>query len=108
VISQGRLLADVPMADFVQGGTGTHVKVHSPQADRLRDLLRARGVAVRPCAQPDRLEVRGIAAHEAGRIAAEHGIAVYELATRHASLEEAYFELTGSTVEFGARTGDDQ
>jgi ABC-2 type transport system ATP-binding protein len=38
------------------------------------------------------------------RLAAGHGIPVYELATRNASLEEAYLELTGDSVDHRAAT----
>jgi ABC-2 type transport system ATP-binding protein len=48
------------------------------------------------------LAVSGMDASVIGRLAAEHDIAVYELATRHASLEEAYLELTDGSVDYRA------
>ena len=39
------------------------------------------------------------------RSAAEHGIAVHELSPREASLEAAYLELTGDSVDFRVEVG---
>ena len=39
-------------------------------------------------------------------LAREHGISVHELTPRHASLEEAYMELTHDSVEYRADVPD--
>jgi ABC-2 type transport system ATP-binding protein len=48
------------------------------------------------------IEVRGMTAEAVGDIAFEQGIRLHELATVHASLEEAFMELTASSVEYHA------
>jgi ABC-2 type transport system ATP-binding protein len=41
-----------------------------------------------------------MAADAIGDLAARHGIAVHQLITRHASLEEAYLDLTGASTDY--------
>ena len=43
-----------------------------------------------------------MAAAPIGDLAAEHGIALHELTPQQASLEEAFFELTDSAVDYHA------
>ena len=64
-------------------------------------LLAARGAAV--TAEPGGgLAVSGLDAPAIADLAREHGISVHELTPRHASLEEAYMELTRDSVEYRA------
>jgi ABC-2 type transport system ATP-binding protein len=102
VIGHGRLLADAPIEDILSRGP-TSVKVRSPRADELGRLLVGRGATVRPV--DNHLEVTGMAAAPIGDLAAEHGIALHELTPEQASLEEAFFELTDSAVEYHAGGG---
>lgn len=85
VIGRGRLIADTPMQELLQRGS-TRVRVRSPQAQRLAQLLRAERATVE--FQGDgALLVRGTqAAEDAGELAARHGIALHELVTRQAPL----------------------
>jgi len=99
VIGRGRLLADTSTAEFVSR-TGQDVLVQSPRAAELAGLLTARGAAVSP--EDSGLAVTGMAAAAIGDLAATHGIAVHQLITRHASLEEAYLDLTGASTEYRA------
>jgi ABC-2 type transport system ATP-binding protein len=102
VIGRGRLIADVPISDFVRSGSGGDVLVRSPRGTDLAVILTAAGGNVVP--EPDGgLSVTGLDAPSIAAIAAEHGIAVHELATRAASLEEAYMEMTADSVEYRAQ-----
>ena len=102
VIGRGRLIADVPISDFVRSGSGGDVLVRSPRGTDLAAILTAAGGNVVP--EPDGgLSVTGLDAPSIAGIAAEHGIAVHELATRAASLEEAYMEMTADSVEYRAQ-----
>jgi ABC-2 type transport system ATP-binding protein len=101
VIGRGRLITDVPISDFVQSGSSGDVLVRSPRGTGLAAILTAAGGNVVP--EPDGgLSVTGLDAPSIAQIAAEHGIAVHELATRAASLEEAYMEMTADSVEYRA------
>jgi ABC-2 type transport system ATP-binding protein len=46
------------------------------------------------------IEVRGMTTEAVGDIAFEQGIRLHELSTVHASLEEAFMELTADSVEY--------
>jgi ABC-2 type transport system ATP-binding protein len=99
IIGKGRLLADVPVAEMIARASGTVVRVRTPQAARLRELLATPGVTVAEDG-PDRLEVTGLSSDEIGLLAADHQIPLFELTPVHASLEEAFMDLTRDSVEF--------
>ncbi len=100
IIGRGRLLADTSTAQFVSG-TGQDVRVLSPRAWELASLLTASGAVVTP-EDDGGLAVTGMDAAAVGDLAASRGIAVHELMARHASLEEAYLALTGTSAEYRA------
>jgi ABC-2 type transport system ATP-binding protein len=102
IIGRGRLLADTPTDRFVSG-TRQDVLVRSPRAGELAGLLTARGAAVRPEGDGG-LSVTGLDTPAIGDLAAGHGIAVHELVSRHASLEQAYLDLTADSTDYRART----
>ncbi|GAA4735959.1 ABC transporter ATP-binding protein [Phytohabitans rumicis] len=101
VIGRGRLIADVPMADFTRGAARGRVRVRSPQAPALRDLLAGPDVEI-TSASPGVLHVAGLRAEQIGDAAAEAGLTLHELAAEEASLEEAFMELTKDAVEYQA------
>jgi len=100
IIGRGRLLADVATDEFVSG-TRHDVLVQSPRAVELASLLTASGAVVEP-EDDGGLAVTGMDAAAVGDLAVSHGIAVHQLITRHASLEEAYLALTGASTEYRA------
>ncbi len=103
VIGHGRLLADAPLDEILARGTSS-VKVRSPQEDELGRLLTGRGATVSTV--DGHLTVTGATAPDIGDLAAQHNIALHELTPLQASLEEAFFELTGPDVEYHAGPTD--
>jgi ABC-2 type transport system ATP-binding protein len=101
VIGRGRLLADTSTAQLIESSTRRDVLVRSPRAGELTGLMTARGAAVTR-EDDGGLAVTGLDAPAIGDLAAEHGIAVHALVPRSASLEEAYLDLTGDSVEYRA------
>jgi ABC-2 type transport system ATP-binding protein len=101
VVGRGRLLADMPMADFIAQASPTVARVRSPHATRLRELLLADGVTVRSAASGV-LEVEGLASEAIGERAAAEGLTLHELSSRQVSLEDAFMELTRDAVEYEA------
>ncbi|MCW8101486.1 ABC transporter ATP-binding protein [Streptomyces tauricus] len=100
IIGRGRLLADTTVDTFVrESGAGT-VKVVTPEAGRLTQLLAAPHVDVSSSASGT-LDVRGTDAEHIGRTAA-HGIPLFELTPHAASLEEAFMDLTRDSLEYTA------
>ncbi|MEV8596636.1 ABC transporter ATP-binding protein [Streptomyces sp. NPDC052012] len=101
VIGRGRLLADTTVTEFVRhSGAGT-VKVVTPEAAALADLLTAPGITLTTDA-PGTLTVHGTGPEHIGRTAAAHGIPLFELTPNTASLEEAFMDLTRDAVEYTA------
>jgi ABC-2 type transport system ATP-binding protein len=105
VIGKGRLLSAGPLADFVAQSSSRSVRVQSPQAAALRDLLVGDGVSV-TSSRPGVLDVQGLEAAEIGERAAAAGLVLHELFVQEASLEEAFMELTRDAVEYHATTAE--
>ena len=101
VIGRGRLIADTTTAELIESSTRRDVMVRSPRAAELAELIGARGATVKR-EEDGALAVAGLDAAAIGDLAAEHGIAVHALIPRTASLEEAYMDLTGESVDFRA------
>jgi ABC-2 type transport system ATP-binding protein len=101
VIGRGHLIADTSVDEFVRRASGSVVRVRSPQAVRLREVVLADGVTV-TSAEPGLLEIEGLTAARIGEAAAANGVVLHELTPMQASLEEAFMELTREDVEFKA------
>jgi len=106
IIGRGRLLADIPAAEFVSRAH-QDVLVKSPQAAELSALLTASGATVTP-QDAGGLAVTGLQAPGIGDLAAAHGISIHELVPRHASLEDAYLELTSGSADYHSLAWPDQ
>ena len=103
VIGRGRLIADTSVDDFVRRASSKIVRVRSPDATRLVEIVAAAGAtSVRN--GPDLIEISGLAAEQVGEAAAAHGIVLHELTPQQATLEEAFMTLTSDDVEFRAAT----
>ncbi|MGH2971334.1 MAG: ABC transporter ATP-binding protein [Gaiellaceae bacterium] len=101
VIGRGRLIADTSVEEFVRRASGAIVRVRSPQATALRDLVLGDGISV-TSEESGVLEISGITTDMVGDVAAANGITLHELTLVQASLEEAFMELTRDDVEFRA------
>jgi ABC-2 type transport system ATP-binding protein len=102
VIGRGQLIADTAVAEFVARGARPHVALRTPSPVALTATLTAAGGAVAP--GPDgRLEVTGLTAAEVGDLARAASLALHELATQRASLEDAFMELTAGRVDYLAK-----
>jgi ABC-2 type transport system ATP-binding protein len=101
VIGRGKLIADCSMSEFIAGSSAAAARVRTPMAD---DLIKAVTAAGATTATDDdgAIEVRGMSAEAIGDIAFDQGIRLHELTTVRASLEEAFMELTASSVEYHA------
>ncbi|MEV7445174.1 ABC transporter ATP-binding protein [Streptomyces sp. NPDC091204] len=102
VIGQGRLLADLPMADFIQQNSRSYVRLRSPQQERLKDVLHDAGINAVSVPATGTLEIDGASAEQLGELAARHQIVLHELSPQRASLEEAFMRMTADSVEYHA------
>jgi ABC-2 type transport system ATP-binding protein len=102
VVGRGKLIADTSVADIVaQASRNAAVRVRTPNAALLREVLAADGSAV-TSVERGVLEIHGLSSEAIGEIAARSGIVLHELTPQQASLEDAYMALTGDSVEFRA------
>jgi len=99
VVGQGRLIADLPIAELIASATVRPVRVRTPDAGRLREVLAGPDVAV-SSAEPGLLEVTGVPVERIGQLALDNGIVLYELTPQLASLEEVYMDMTRDVVEY--------
>jgi ABC-2 type transport system ATP-binding protein len=101
VIGRGKLIADCTVAEFIAQNSSETVRVRTPQQDVLTRAVAAAGGTVHDDGNGV-LVVQGLAAGRVGDIAFDNAVRLHELAPAHASLEEAFMELTASSVEFHA------
>ncbi|MFD1504259.1 ABC transporter ATP-binding protein [Georgenia yuyongxinii] len=99
VIGKGRIITSGPVQDVIDGVAGTTVRVRSPRAADLADMLQRAGASV-SSAEAGVLDLRGVTAEQVGETAAANGIVLHELSPQRASLEEAYMTLTQDAVEY--------
>jgi ABC-2 type transport system ATP-binding protein len=101
VIGRGRIIADMPLAELIDRNSGERVEVRAADPKRLAADLRAAGAQV--TLEPNEtLDVVGLGSRQIGELAAERGHVLHQLRDVTASLEEAYFRLTGESVEYHA------
>jgi ABC-2 type transport system ATP-binding protein len=96
VIHRGRLRAHSTLAELTGRGTGVSaVRVRSPQADRLAELIGPTASVV----EPGLIRVGDSTPERIGDLAAANGITLHELVDERAdpSLEEVFLELTRDT-----------
>jgi ABC-2 type transport system ATP-binding protein len=101
VIGQGRLLRNEGVSEFVESSSEHWVLVRSPQLAQLSAALTGAGARVKVGIEGS-IEVSGLDSQAIGDIAAARGLALHELATQRASLEDAFIDLTHDSVEFRA------
>jgi ABC-2 type transport system ATP-binding protein len=99
VIGRGRIIADAPIQDIIDGKGHRRTRVRSDQPEKLMHLLAGAGVSVEQ-QENELLEVTGLDPRQIARSALDGGVLIYELTPLQASLEEAYMELTKDEVEY--------
>ncbi|HET6286405.1 ABC transporter ATP-binding protein [Amycolatopsis sp. QT-25] len=98
VIGKGRLISQSSTEDFVSRAAENTVKVRSPQLPALRAALTQASAQV---TDADRaLVVSGLDSEKIGEIAAANQIVLHELSPQTGSLEQAFMQITGDSVEY--------
>jgi ABC-2 type transport system ATP-binding protein len=101
VLGRGRLIAETSVEDFTAHATAAGVLVRTPETVRLGQVLAAPGVTVTDDGT-DLLRVSGATAEQIGTAAWRAQLPVYELTPAHASLEEAFMQVTKDSIEYHA------
>ncbi len=101
VIGRGKLIADCTVDEFIAANSQQTVRVRTPQQDQLSKLVATAGGTVRETGDGT-MVISGLEPSQVGDLAYENSVRLHELAPVHASLEEAFMELTASSVQFHA------
>jgi ABC-2 type transport system ATP-binding protein len=99
VMGRGHVLADAPVEEIVDRWTTNVVRVQSPRLAELAGLLEKITSAV-PRVESGVLVLTGIGMQQVAEVAAAYGIPLYELSCTSGSLEDAYYALTSSEIEY--------
>jgi ABC-2 type transport system ATP-binding protein len=94
VISHGELKASGPLEEVLGRAEGGVTRVRAPDATALAKALDAAGIEHRR--EGEALLVSGATPEAVGAAASEHRVALSELTAVSRSLEDVFFELTGS------------
>jgi len=103
VVGRGKLITSGSVEDLLRQASGGSVLVRTRSGERLAAALRDAGATVAAPATTE-LHIDGLDSEAVGAIAAREGVALIELTARQASLEDAFMELTGETVEYQGST----
>jgi ABC-2 type transport system ATP-binding protein len=103
VVGRGKLITAGSVAEVIRSATGGSVLVRTREAQRLAALLAGSTHDIEHLG-PDLLQVSGIDSESIGKVAAHEAIALIELTTQQATLEEAFMEITREAVEFHSST----
>ncbi|GHG23154.1 MULTISPECIES: ABC transporter ATP-binding protein [Amycolatopsis] len=98
VIGRGQLISQSSTQDFVSRAAENTVKVRSPQLAELQDALQRASAGV--AAEAGALVVSGMDSDKIGEIAAANRIVLHELSPQTGSLEQAFMQITGDSVEY--------
>ncbi|WP_409493484.1 ABC transporter ATP-binding protein [Amycolatopsis sp. cmx-11-12] len=98
VIGKGQLISQSSTEDFVSRAAENTVKVRSPQLPALRAALTQASAQVTDVDKS--LVVSGMDSDKIGEIAAANQIVLHELSPQTGSLEQAFMQITGDSVEY--------
>jgi ABC-2 type transport system ATP-binding protein len=101
VAGRGRVIADASVADLLAAASGDRVTLRTSARSEAMTVLAHAGASV-AATDRDTLTVSGLAAERIVALLGESAVPFSEVSAHHASLEEAYMELTRDAVEFRA------
>jgi ABC-2 type transport system ATP-binding protein len=105
IIGRGRLISQIPVDELLARSSQTFVRVRSPQLELLRHALDGQG-ATTVLEADGSLTVRNADEMVIGELAARLPVVLHELSPQSASLEDAFMELTESSLEYqGSASG---
>lgn len=94
IVSHGKLVLQTTLADLQhRTGTGGGMRVRTPEAQRLVDVLTAQQVGAR-WTEPDVIMIDGASPEWLGPVLAQNQIIVYDLRQEGGGLEEIFLSLT--------------
>ena len=99
VIGRGRVVADSSVAELVAAASGDRVTLRTTARSEAMTVLAHAGATV-AATSPDTVTVSGLDPQRIVTLLTESGLPLSEVSAHHATLEEAYMEVTRDVVEF--------
>ena len=109
VIGRGKLVADSSTYDFIKKHSSTTILVRTTDNNRMAEVLTAAGIGFTKEVDEENRPTLHIPEQDPahiGHIAFVNKIELQLLGERHASLEEAFMEITGHAVQYQAKEGN--
>ena len=104
VLGRGRAIADTSVRELVAAASGDRVVLRTGDRTAAMTVLARAGATV-AATDRDTLTVTGLAAERITALLGAEAVPFAEVRAHHATLEEAYMELTRDAVEFRAPEG---
>jgi ABC-2 type transport system ATP-binding protein len=104
VIGRGKLIANTTIEKFIAENSTETIRVRTPQIDVMAKAVAAAGGTATANGDGSLL-IQGMPTERVGDVAFEAGVRLHELSQTHASLEQAFMELTADSVEYHAGGG---
>jgi ABC-2 type transport system ATP-binding protein len=101
VVGRGKVIADTSVADLLAAASGDRVTLRTTARSEAMTVLAHAGATV-AATDRDTLIISGLAAEKIVTLLGESAVPFSEVSAHHASLEEAYMDLTRDAVEFRA------
>ena len=101
VVGRGAVIADTSVAALIAAASGDRVRLRTIARTEATTVLAHAGATV-AATGPDLLIISNLSSERAVVLLTQHAIPFTEVSAHHATLEEAYMELTRNSVEFRA------
>jgi ABC-2 type transport system ATP-binding protein len=104
VIGRGRLVAATSVVDLIAAASGDRITLRTTARSDAMTVLAHAGATVAATGR-DTVTVSGLGSERVVSLLGESAVPFHEVSAHHATLEEAYMELTRDEVEFRASAG---
>jgi ABC-2 type transport system ATP-binding protein len=101
VIGKGKLITSTSISALIASNGHAGVFIRTANNAKLEGVLKKRSLEYEKA--DNGLKVHGMSTDDLGKTAFDAGLAVFELAQKEASLEEAFLELTADAQEYQAQ-----
>jgi ABC-2 type transport system ATP-binding protein len=102
IVGRGKVIADTPTRDLLAAVSGDRVTLRTSAPDRAAVALARAGATT--STDGTEVTVSGLAPEKVVLLLGESAVPFSEVSAHHASLEEAYLELTRDAVEYRAES----
>jgi ABC-2 type transport system ATP-binding protein len=105
VIGRGKVVADTSVSELLEAASLGRVLLRTAEREQAMPLLAREGATV-TATGPDTLTIAGLPSERIVHLLGRAAVPFSEVSAHHATLEEAYMELTRDAVEFRGATGE--